>query len=143
MWGGIISYLYRQNKGRGSTNFVTGLEPTRFSQSGEKKTTQTTQPQILMFCRDLNLQPSHLQSDVLSTELLRPIVTQILKQSKNKFRIKPKILQVQFLGWIYIAVNILISTVTHSSMVVVCSADQMDAGSTLFSILHFSFLFQI
>ncbi len=37
MWGGIISYLYRQNKGRGSTNFVTGLEHTRFSQAGEKK----------------------------------------------------------------------------------------------------------
>ena len=64
MRGGIISYLYRQNKGRGPTAF------------GRIRT---------------------------------------------------------------IVVNILLSTVTHSSVVAACSADQMDAGSNLFSILHFLF----
>ena len=65
MRGGIISYLYRQNKGRGPTAF------------GRIRT---------------------------------------------------------------IVVNILLSTVTHSSVVAACSADQMDAGSNLFSIYIFFFI---
>ena len=84
----------------------------------------------------MNLQPSHLQSDVLSTELLRPVVKKMFKKkNKKKFRIKPKILQVQFLGWIYIAVNILYSTGTHSSVVavVVQTKWMQDAGSNFFS----------
>ena len=58
----------------------------------------------------------------------------------NSFRIKPTILQVQFLGWIYcIAKNTVHSKATYSSVVAARDAGQKDAGSILLIVLPLFF----
>ena len=56
---------------------------------------------------------------------------------KKRSRIQAKILQVLFLGWLYIAENIKQITDAHSSVVGAWKAVQMDAGSNLYRILLF------
>ena len=80
--GGIISYLYRQNKGRGKR--AIGMIRTYYLQHGTVYTVTTEYCTVYKltsheshekFCRDLNLQAA-----VLTTQLLRLLILKMLEQ---------------------------------------------------------------